>query len=74
MTHHDPSSRIVGLKCQDQPTSGGQHGNVSAGRIVEVECGDKFSGVVSDARSKDVEVVAVQMYRVWNVDCDGNTC
>jgi hypothetical protein len=57
-----PCARVIRLESKCQPAVGGKHSSVSTGRVVVVEVVDVTLLPSLLTGSKDVEVVAVQIY------------
>jgi hypothetical protein len=57
-----PCARVIGLESKCQPAVGGKHSSVPTGRVVVVEVVDVTLLPSLLTGSKDVEVVAVQIY------------
>lgn len=72
MTMHEPSSRVVRGESYHKPSTGWKHSGISPGRIVEFQSAG--GGVTESAESstEDIEVVAVKMDWVGNVDVAAN--
>lgn len=67
MAVHQPSTRIVGGKRQDQIATGGQRGGVATGWIDKLQARD-VTVPLAGARAQHVEVVAMKMDWVGDVD------
>lgn len=69
MTVHEPGAGVVRDEGQHEVPAGGEHGDITARRVLVIEC----LAVVEDARARteDVEVVAVQVDRMREGRCDG---
>lgn len=59
LTVHDPGAGVVRLPGQGQPSGGGKHGDITAGRADGLESGGV--GVDTSSGAKHPEVVAVQV-------------
>ena len=67
---HEPGSRVVGDEGDSDPAAGWKHGGIATSRVVVVKiCG--CGAEVARAGAEDVEVVAVEVHGVWDVDAYG---
>ena len=68
MAMHEPCSRIVGGKSDGEPSTSWEHSSVSPGRVVEVQSAGGGISEASGPSTQNVEVVAMKMDWVGNVD------
>ena len=65
MAMEEPCTRIVRLESNHEPTAWVQHVGVAPSRIVKVERRNADVSEIAVTFAEDVEVVAMQMHRVW---------